>query len=152
MKKVVVHQSSGPAVGGDISLVHFVNRETVCRESGWVPVTRKGRVREARKKRKPIRTKKGVSSFSLNLPWFQPLGMTKTQDAVKEKVGVPLPSLRLNQSSPFRFLSPADVASPTSLPACSWSKKDAVPPFSPPAQWQIRLKQNHQHNDSCHFP
>lgn len=39
----MAHQSSGPAVGGDISLVHFVNREIVCSESGWVWVTRKDR-------------------------------------------------------------------------------------------------------------
>ncbi len=43
VKKVVAHQSSWPAVGGDISLVHFVNREIVCRESGRVRVTRKDR-------------------------------------------------------------------------------------------------------------
>ena len=43
VKKVLAHQSSRPAVGGDISLVHFVNREIVCRETGRVRVTRKDR-------------------------------------------------------------------------------------------------------------
>lgn len=42
-KKVLAHQSSQPAVGGDISLVHFVNREIVCGGTGRVRVTRKDR-------------------------------------------------------------------------------------------------------------
>lgn len=43
VKKVLAHQSSRPAVWGDISLVHFVNREIVCRGSGRVRVTRTDR-------------------------------------------------------------------------------------------------------------
>lgn len=42
-KKVLAHQSCVRAVGGDISLVHFVNREIVCGESGRARVTRKDR-------------------------------------------------------------------------------------------------------------
>lgn len=51
VKKVLGHQSSWPTVGGDISLVHFVNREIVCGESGSVRVTRKDS--GTRWKRKP---------------------------------------------------------------------------------------------------
>lgn len=49
-KKVLAHQSSQPAVGCDISLVHFVNRGFVCREAGSVRVTR--RDRDAQRQRK----------------------------------------------------------------------------------------------------
>lgn len=41
--KVLAHQLSQPAVSRDISLVHFVNNEIVCSESGWVQVASENR-------------------------------------------------------------------------------------------------------------
>lgn len=61
LKKVLAHQSCPPTVGGDISLVHFVNREIVCSESGRVLVTRKNR--DIPRMRKPAKTRKRAQSF-----------------------------------------------------------------------------------------
>lgn len=118
MKKVLAHQSSRPAVGGDISLVHFVNREIVCRESGRVQVTRKDR--DTQRQRKPIKMRKRAQSFFIR-PILIPAPGNYRHCGYRcdeREGGCPSSILSLYQSSTLCFLPPADVASPAhvSLP------------------------------------
>lgn len=72
VKKVLAHQSCPPTVGGDISLVHFVNREIVCSESGWVRVTRKNR--DTPRMREPVKMRKRAQSFFIRPFLISPTG------------------------------------------------------------------------------
>lgn len=152
-KKVLAHQSFWPAVGGDISLVHFVNREIVCRESGWVWVTRKDR--DTQRRRNPMKTTKRAQSFFIR-PFLIPAsGHYRHCDYRRdERVGgCPSSILSLYQSSTLRFLPPADVTSPAHVSFCLFRVQESCrSSFPAPANSQIHLKENHRHNDSCHFP
>lgn len=74
VKKVLAHQSSRPAVGGDISLVHFVNREIVCRGSGLAAGNKEGQTHAEDEGAQG----KENSPFSLAPPWFRPLEIMDT--------------------------------------------------------------------------
>lgn len=150
MKKVVAHQSSLPAVGGDISLVHFVNREIVCRESGRERVTRKDR--DTQRQRKPKKMRKRTQSFFIRPILIPATGNYRHCGYRRDERegGCPSSILSLYQSSALRFLPPADVASPAHVSFCLFRVQESCSSF--PAKWQIHLKENHRHNDSCHFP
>lgn len=150
VKKVLAHQSSRPAVGGDISLVHFVNREIVCGESGRVRVTRKDR--DTQRSRKPVKVRKRAQSFFIRPILIPATGNYRNcgYRPDEREGGRPSSILNLYQSPTLCFLPPADVASPAHVSLCLFRVQERS--FPPPAKWQIHLKENHRHNDSCHFP
>lgn len=145
--KVLAHQFSEPAVRGDISLVHFVNKEIVCRESGWVQLIR------TEGKKKHAKMRKSAQSFfikSFPVPNYRHYcGYWRDE----REGGCPYSILSPYQSSTLHLLPPADVASPAHVSLSrSGSRKSCRSFFLPPAQKQKRSKGNHPRNDSCHSP
>lgn len=146
-KKVLAHQFSEPAVRGDISLVHFVNKEIVCSESGWVQLIRTER------KKKHAKTRKSAQSFfikSFPVPNYRHCGYWRDE----REGGCPSSILSPYQSSTLHLLPPADVASPAHVPlSCSESRKSCRSAFTSTGQEARNLRKgNHPRNDSCHFP